>query len=78
MPILDILGDDEMKPIQATMKNVIAYSNVVRKFKHIWIPNNVMYGPTKIGGFNTILIKNILSALKSICICRHIKSLGVH
>ena len=53
---MDILGDDEMEQIQATMNNFIAYNNVVRKPKHTWIPDD---GPINNGGFNMFKIKDL-------------------
>ena len=39
------------------MNNFIAYNNIGDK-PNTWIPDDLMYGQTKIGGFNMFKINN--------------------
>ena len=55
------------------MNNFIACNSIVTKLKCTWISDDVRYGPTKIGAFNIIKIKDFFNALRSSWIHRYIK-----
>ena len=73
-----ILNDTDMEKIQNTLNQFVAHNDVDRMSRNTWILDNIMYAPTKLGGFNMIKVKNFFHALKNRWIRRYVSGLDDH
>ena len=78
LTILDIGTEDEIQQIQLHINNFIAYNEYEITKKRTWIPNNILYGDRKLGGFNMIKLDHFFQALKTSWINRYINGLDDH
>ena len=75
---MDILDEKEMNDIQNVLNHFLEHNELNISPKNTWIPEDVMYAPTKDGGFNMVNIRDFFHALKNNCVRRYIHGLDDH
>ena len=63
--IMDMLYEEDMKKLQTTLNQFVAYNEVGRGSRTTWTPVDIIYAPTNQGEFNMIKVKYFFHALKT-------------
>ena len=78
--VLDMFYPSDYKHIQNTLNHFVIYNELysIDHKRRPWIPDDVLYGPRKLGGFAMIKIEDFFYSLKAGWIRRYIKGLDDH
>ena len=75
--VLDMFYPSDYKHIQNTLNHFVIHNELfsIDHKRNSWIPEDVLYGPKKLGGFAMIKIKDFFLSLKAGWIRRYVKGL---
>ena len=62
---MDILGEKEINEVQNMLNHFLEHNELSISTKKKWISEDVMYAPTKDGGFNMVNIRDFFHDLKN-------------